>query len=308
MYHLTFGKSKGLEIAKVSGGERDGQILKLTEENPVAKDRIKKEIVFSDYEHDLKQFKPKDRIGVLNQLRKAYEKGTNENVFVDERISLLYEKIKKNEIDNKEVELEDGIFEPIIIPNKHNVFYMCGASGSGKSYLAGQVAKNYKKMYPKREVFLISKLEKDETIDKMKFIKRIDVTTFFESAPVLDEFTDSLVIFDDYEGFDKKLFEIVIALINDIAITGRHTNTDLILCQHNFTNYKATRMILLEVTHIVIYPASASNQALRYLLGTYCGLDTKQIQEVKKMKSKFVCLYRHHPNFLLGQTFAKLLH
>jgi ABC-type multidrug transport system ATPase subunit len=38
-----------------------------------------------------------------------------------------------------------------------------GASGSGKSYIARGLAEKYKKMFPDRQVYLISKLLEDST-------------------------------------------------------------------------------------------------------------------------------------------------
>jgi len=42
------------------------------------------------------------------------------------------------------------------------------ASGSGKSHIAKGVAERYMKQFPDRDVYLVSKLEEDETLDNMK--------------------------------------------------------------------------------------------------------------------------------------------
>jgi hypothetical protein len=44
-------------------------------------------------------------------------------------------------------------------PEKREVWYIAGASGSGKSYIAKRLAEEYRKQYPDRDVYLIYKLK-----------------------------------------------------------------------------------------------------------------------------------------------------
>ena len=305
MYYFSFDKKKdGKPIAVVKNGDKDGEFLYLCEGKS---GRTKKELSYKDYEKDLKEFKPRERIRALNMLEEAYEKNIDIDNLLDENLRNVYKRVVEKEDNKKSITLHDGKFQPIPLKDTFQLFYICGACGAGKSYMALGIATAYKKMYPKNEVYLISKLTEDDTLDKAKFIKRIKVATFLEEKPEIEEFENSLVIFDDYESFEKKIYEIVIQLINDIASMGRHKKINIILCQHNFTNYKATRMTLNEMTAVTIYPASASNQALKYLLGTYCGLDTKQINELKKKPTRWVTIFRHHPNYIMTETECYLL-
>ena len=50
-----------------------------------------------------------------------------------------------------------------------------GASGSGKSFYTQMYGNEYKRIYPKREVYLFSSLDDDSSIDKIKGIKRINI-------------------------------------------------------------------------------------------------------------------------------------
>ena len=52
--------------------------------------------------------------------------------------------------------------------------YIYGQSGSGKSFFTTQYLKEYKKLYPKRDIFVISSIEEDKSIDSLK-PKRINV-------------------------------------------------------------------------------------------------------------------------------------
>ena len=43
--------------------------------------------------------------------------------------------------------------------------YICGQSGSGKSYFTTNYVKQYKKAYPKNDIFVISSIDEDKSID-----------------------------------------------------------------------------------------------------------------------------------------------
>ena len=255
----------------------------------------------SEYELDLKSLPKSERPKIRKMLEDAFLKGYKEEDIENESAKPLYKKILDNEAKTDKFIVHDGKITVVPRKDMFQLFYLCGACGSGKSHMALNIAKNYKKIYPKREVYLISKLKEDATLDKGKFIKRINVETFLNEPPTIEEFSDSLVIMDDYESFEKTLYNAVIKLIDDIASMGRHHNINMICCQHNFTNYKSTRLMLNEMTHVIVYPSSASNKSLKYLLGTYCGLDSKQIQEVKKAKSRYCVIHRHNPNFMITE-------
>jgi hypothetical protein len=211
----------------------------------------------------------------------------------------------------KEVSLPVGDKFQIVPPteeDKRNVYYISGASGSGKSFVAGEIASLYRKLNPKNEVYLISKLKEDSTLDSLSFIKRINIDTFLDDPPKIEEFKNCLVIFDDYDGITGKLGKVVLELINDICITGRHTATNLILCTHKISDYSRTRLILNESTHYILYPQSSSFNSLKHLLIHYLGMEKDEIKALKSIKSRWVCFHKNYPQYQLSQTSCKILH
>ena len=220
--------------------------------------------------------------------------------------------IKKSQ-QLKEISLPIGNKFEIVPPteeDKRNVYYIAGASGSGKSYVAGQIATNYKKLHPNNEVYLISKLNEDSTLDSLTVgkPKRINIDSILDDPPKIEEFRNCLVIFDDYDGITGKLGKAILELITDIAITGRHTATNLILCTHHISNYSRTRLILNESTHYILYPQSSSFNALKHLLIHYLGLSIEEIKQLKNIKSRWCCFHKNFPNYMLTQTSCKILH
>ncbi len=232
--------------------------------------------------------------------------------YYDKEVLYCYDKDDKKS-KSKDVKLPpDSSFclLPSTKKDKREIYYVAGASGSGKSYQARGIAERYKKLYPDREIYLISKLTEDETLDTMKTgrPKRIKVETLL-SNPIEDIsiFKDSLVIFDDFDTFPAPMDKIVQRLIDDIASMGRHHNTSMMCLSHYLSNYKKTRLILNEASHFIVYPQATSYHALKALLGNYLGVDK---EEVKKMRSygRWVCLHKCYPQFMISEHYAKILH
>lgn len=198
---------------------------------------------------------------------------------------------------------------PCPLKDKREIFYVAGASGSGKSYQARGIAERYKKLFPDREIYLISKLDEDETLDTMKTgrPKRIKTKTL-ETDPITDIeiFKNSLVIFDDYDTFPDPMGKIVQRLIDDIATMGRHHNISMMCLSHYLTNYKKTRLLLNEASHYIVYPQATSFHALKHLLASHVGMEADEVKALKKM-GRWVCIHKCYPQWLVSEHEAKIL-
>lgn len=202
---------------------------------------------------------------------------------------------------------------PATDPHKREIFYIAGASGSGKSWIAKQIATNYQKLYPDRPVYLVSKLEADETIDGMeKPAIRLDYKTFVDSPIDINKLSNSMVIFDDYDCIVGKEGNAVQTLIEDIATMGRRHGDGqgcitMLLLTHHITNYSKTRVLLNESSHYVVYPQNTSAHALRYLLKTYLGLEDDEIKRLKKL-GRYVVFSKSYPMYMMASNRCELLH
>lgn len=308
---LSFESSKSAKpIAIVKGGDEDGALLYLHDED--LKSSRKGHISANKYSSELRSIKPTERVKLISRLEEAREKGLEPEQLIGETAlgRHLYERILTDEVQSKDIELDSGAFEllPSPDPKKREVFYIAGASGSGKSYIAKGLGEYYQKLFPERSVYLISKLSEDAgTLDKMKpKAKRINIQSLVDDYPDLDEFKNSMVIFDDYDTFTGPAEKVVHKLIDDLATMGRHTNTTMLCLSHYLTNYKKTRLLLNEATHIVIYPMATSYHALSYLLKTHIGMTKDDIRDVKKM-GRWVCIYKHFPQYLISSQSARML-
>lgn len=315
MPSLSFDKARGAKpIALVKGGDEDGKVLYLHENDDGKKgDKGRtREIDGSKYTTELRSLKSAERVRLLNRLAEARGKGLTPEQLVGETPfgRSLYERILADDAQDTSINLpDDSQFQliPSPDPSKREVWYIAGASGSGKSYIAKGIAEMYSKFHPSRDVYLISKLGEDTTLDSMRpKPKRINIQTLIDDYPDLDEFKDCCVIFDDYDTFTGPAEKIVHKLIDDLATMGRHTNTTMLCLSHYLTNYKKTRLLLSEATHIVLYPMATSFHALSYLLKTHVGLSRDDCKDLKKL-GRWVCIFKHYPQWLVSLHHARIL-
>lgn len=306
MYYFDTKKSD-MPIAK---SETKGDIVYLHKgEN---KQKKQYQLFYDDYKEEInKNFKKAEKQSVISKLEKAYFDDVKPSQIFDERLRNVYEKVIELEGKRQVFEEHDDILYPICIKGKFNVFFISGSCGAGKSTMALKIANEYKKQNKKHDVFVISRLEDDSTLDQAKYMIKLDCDTFLEEKPTFDLFKNCLIIFDDFESYqttNKKIYDAIIGLMNELLTMGRHNGISMIVINHLISNYKSTRLLFAEATHFILYPASCSNHSMKYLLGTYGGLDYRQIMGIKKDRSHFVCLYRHHPNFIVSDHKVELLH
>lgn len=311
--HLSFSNERSKNanaIAIVRGGDFDGQILYV--HNDMSASHLPDYVEINAEDYPLTHLKPKQRDAMRGRMNRALSKNEDmEGLDPKSRESFMKARTQKKLATSITLPA-DSMFE--IVPNPdpkvRSIFYIAGASGSGKSYLARTIAQNYAKLFPEHQIYLVSKLDEDPVLDNLKTgkPKRIRVESLVEE-PVenIKEFSDSLILFDDVDTFMGKEQKAVRQLIDDIAAMGRHFQISMAIMTHKISDYSRTRLIINEATHYVLYPQSTSFHNLKYLLTTHMGLEQNQIRDLKKV-GRWVCFHKNTPNWMLSEHSAKLLH
>jgi hypothetical protein len=312
---LNFEKSKDAEpVAIVSGGEYNKDILYLHSKG--GKTSGKKGVQELEMgKHRLSKLSPRKQSEVMRILQEAYKRGIppeHLNLDIDGAEDAYREMIGELEKGSSKIKLPPGsTFELTVTsdPEKRQIFYIAGASGSGKSHIAKRLAEQYQKLYPKRDVYLVSKLKEDATLDSMEQPPiRLNIEKLVETPlKDLEPLRESMVIMDDFDTLEGKEGKAVQQLIDDIAIMGRHTVTTLLVLSHHLSNFKKTRLILTESTNFVLYPQSTGNHALLYFLKTYVGMGPKEVQAIKKSGSRWLMIHKNYPIFYVSETEAGLI-
>jgi len=97
-------------------------------------------------------------------------------------------------------------------------------------------------------------------------------------------------------------------IVNSILQIGRHYNVSICFTVHNPNKGSETKILLTEANVITVFPRTTGSAALKYLLDNYLGLDSKQIKQIKKMKTRAVSVIRGYPVVILAEKTALLAH
>ena len=318
MPYLSFAETKGaVPIAIVRGDSQNGKVVYLSDNKPTSNQHID-----VDYFEVSKKLKGKDRdkTAIISKISKGLRNGLSSEFLLKEgsEVKDLFESIQKEASSGVSLKIMQGSqFEvlPTIDTHKRDCIFITGCSGSGKSWWVKKFAENYDRVWAqKRPIYLISKLEEDSTLDNAQCkIHRINLESLLTKPLDINdkEMENCLVIFDDFDTLEntkeKPLLKTVQKLIDDCLIMGRHLNISVCVISHYTSNYKASRIILIESTKIVVYPHACSAHALKYLLGTHVGIDAQEIKNIKRLGSRWVCFDRNYPQVMYSENQIKLL-
>ncbi len=283
--------SKGIPIAKIIGGNDNGKFLYM---KTYKKDLINlpKSITdrFTDEEYEILDNAIKTGIEPIEEREKdAYYKILEE-----------FEKIK-----HKGFILKSGKLIPLLNFNKEERFYITGSSGSGKTYFATQLVKQYLKRYKNEnnDFVLISGVPSSEDINKLE-PSVINPYELLEEPLREEEISNAIVLFDDVLSIpNKNVKNNIVAIVNNLVETNRHSNTTMLIINHLINNHHETRKLLNEATSITFFPKSSAKNNIRKYLKTYEGFDDRMIRKIVNLPSRAVTLYKN-PEYILYEKGA----
>jgi adenylylsulfate kinase-like enzyme len=310
--------TKGKAIAIVQGGSYNGKVLRVdTTYDP-------KEHIVEDkdkYGYGASKSKPVKGKGRKQRSRKfdSDSEDSEDSYLFDEEPEYGRKKRITNEY-MAHISLNDGHFVPCPDDNKYTSptrqsLYIAGPSGSGKSTYTMNYLTNFKKLFPKKDIMILSRVANDETIkkynNKLKLgIKKIDVDETLIEDPIVPETffkNGACVIFDDISTIkEKKIREEVLHLRDDLLEVGRHNNVYVISTNHQLMDYRNTRTLLNEADFITFFPAGAKYHATRFLK-VYCGLDSAMIKRILCLPTRWVTISMKYPQMCFSETQAFML-
>ena len=190
---------------------------------------------------------------------------------------------------------------------ERTVWYITGPSGSGKSYFVRMYCEQYKKKFKNNEIYLFSNLKEDVSLDSVK-PKRVRLDDELYNDPIkVDEFADSLVIFDDTDCIsDKKIKNAVCSILDQCLEVGRHFKITVLMPFHLPSDRHTTRKMLNESMYFVYFPQSCSSK-IRYVLNNYLDIDDRMIKYFKRLNSRWVCIRKNFPMCWVSEHACGLL-
>ncbi len=153
----------------------------------------------------------------------------------------------------------------------------------------------------------MSYLEKDATLDAYKEIRRIDAfnSEFLDECLDMDleDFRDSLVIFDDIDSIvNKKTKEIIYGFLNKMLRLGRHFQISVAYVGHAIYGSNEIKQVLFESQSITIFPRFLTYKKLKYLLEVYLGFSKAQIEKIRAIKDRSVTIVKGSDKLILSDT------
>jgi hypothetical protein len=185
-------------------------------------------------------------------------------------------------------------------------------SGAGKSYWTATYARNYHSMFPDRDIYLFSFIQDpDPAFEGIPVIKIPLTRALIEEDPEPDlrQFEKSCVIFDDAEAsVDKMLLKYLDALKDRILTMGRKLKISCIECTHLTTNFKQSRISLLESGVFVIFPNGSSRRNLKYLLENYTNLSSDKVSHILNIRgTRWVAIKKSVPPMIVTEHSVELI-
>lgn len=210
--------------------------------------------------------------------------------------------------------------------------YVAGRSGSGKSFWSAGVIQRYKKLWPSHTVWGICKTKMaDDPAYAGLDVKQLPLAKLREYAAkqkakatrngggasgggadgeiidIREAFGSDgcLIIFDDWDSFEKEDKAFVLAVIKDVQNLGRKLRISCIVTSHLLTNYMETRGIISEAEYVTVFPQHTMPQQLTYLCAKL-GLPKDVIASLRK-KGRWAMLHNAAPLYLLSENECELL-
>lgn len=248
----------------------------------------------------------------LNNINKL-QNNNNSNTY-----NITYSNNKSTPFFTK-LDLKDGVLEQIPFGKERDCLYICGPSGSGKSYKVMEYCKWYNNLKlpnimnnKTKTIYLISPKEDDKNINSIKNLAPIelDEENFVDedTKMTVEDLANSLVIFDDIEAISNiKIRNGVRDLRDNILLLGRSSSVYCVITNHLVMDYKNTRVPLLESQFYTYFPGSGANRGNINYFTNYCGFDKQMINRLLNVRSRSATIHIHNPQYLLTKDELEFL-
>lgn len=278
-----------------------------------------------DHAARISKLKPIEKKALIKHLKSRTKPKTNQKLAdaYDLVMSLLDEKLKK-ELDFA----KDDVKLVLAIGHKSAPFdrhiFICGAAGSGKSYLTADILRHDKRQRP---IMLLSKLEddpafkglvkmKDDSFDPESFdlhekeskgkkgermkqfkISKADDLLSMPSKDALRDDKGAIIVFDDVNTFDDPdVVDFLFNYQNDMLETARKHNISIISTSHGLRRYKKTKSNIEEAEFIILFPSSNKLLSERFLKDNLGLLKNERMKILSKCaKNRYMIVKVSNP-------------
>lgn len=244
-----------------------------------------------------------------------YSVKSNKNDIIDEKNDIIVAKTNKNIIFLKKQitkpQAKDEILcsknydiEPVPYLNNDNQNYRVfigGPSGVGKSTLTSIILKQYKKLYPKQQVFVFSKFNDDPAYQDIKDIKYFDIDNEgLEDLECETDLNNSIIIFDDHICKNNKQQKLLDLKKNELLRSARHYMSDIIVCLDKILKNRDSVNEILHANMFGCFPASGRGELVNFFTRKM-NLSKEQINKLlNTSNSRWLLISMRYPFYAIG--------
>jgi hypothetical protein len=213
----------------------------------------------------------------------------------------------------RKINLRNSKLTPLPKINERSVDYIAGPSGSGKSSYAVNMAKIFKKVNPKSDIYIFSRtdIDNDPAFDGLDYHQvKIDESIITDPIDITELNEGCFILFDDCGTIQNdKYKKAVEKLMGDIMEVGRKLNIWITITNHLVipNDKKFARTIMNEMQTLTVFPKSGSAQQIRYCLKNYYGMNNSQIDYILNLPSRWVTIHKNYPMCVVYETGAFIL-
>ena len=199
------------------------------------------------------------------------------------------------------------------LAGNHNVLFVSGISGSGKSYFVGSYLSTVQDFHPDTKIKIYSQLDGDSAYTNLNNAFKVDLSPENEliyENEVSDLKTGDYCVFDDIDSIaNEKLCKRIYELIKQMVNLGRHAGISVIFVNHTLKDFLRTKYILAEATHFVVFPNCNVKVKIIEFLREQLGLSLKQAKELlsRDLKTRYFLFSKSNPLYYLTENEAGLL-
>jgi len=295
----------GVPIAYVTNGKYHGKVVSLLNPDSKQKSNKPKGILRNTNrpsEDEIKLFKQILKKGID-------ENGKKLNVKLKNQIQKI---LDKNDEPSaiRELIVSDGMIE--VIPESRvdengkdfpAHIMVTGTTGSGKTTWIKKycsVLLNIKS----HKIVCIFSIHKEGEDGSLSGLNPTFITCdqkLVDSNPQLEDFKDTICLFDDVDLIsDKKVNKFVADFRDSLLQNGRHYNCQVITVSHQIKNYTRTKASIAEVPYFVIFPKRGMASQIRSFLKDNLGLKKNMVEKIMNLDTRACMISQWFPQVCIA--------
>ena len=189
-------------------------------------------------------------------------------------------------------------------PGHEPCFWVGGARNSGKTTFCRNLIEHFHQVCPKKDVFLVSDVERDPILDELKYVMRIPMNEKLMNVDVKETLPDCFIVFDDVLNVENKdLKDKIMAMMKTILNNGRHHGIIFCATSHllNPDEKSLGRKAMADISYVTFFPGAGIDHQITYFLKHYMGFKQDLIDSVLKLNTRWVTVQTFKPRMLIWE-------